>query len=423
MKAPMNAPMGNEGRGMTEGRPDASRGGLRRALLAPLFRGMLDRLDRGMESGSLEILLPNGTRRMLGGRDEGPAAALDVRNWRAALRLAMFGSSGWYKAWSLGEWASPDPVQLFALMGRNRATLAQGARATGFSLTIKRFAHWLRRNHRDGSKRNIEFHYDLGNDFYREWLDPSMTYSSALFTTPGQGLEAAQAAKLAAILERTATKPGDSILEIGSGWGSFAEAAGRAGRRLHGITLSREQKAYAEDRIERAGLTGVDFALNDYRDVTGTYDAVASIEMVEAVGQEYWPHYLRAIAQALKPGGRAAIQYISFDDALFEGYVSNVDFIQTYIFPGGVLISEARFRAIAEANGLAWQHRESFGLSYAETLKQWRENFDAAAASGRLPAGFDSKFLDLWRYYLMYCEGGFRGGGIDVAQVTLVKEG
>jgi len=169
-------------------------------------------------------------------------------------------------------------------------------------------------------------------------------------------------------------------------------------------------------------LQGVEITLTDYRDVTGTYDAVASIEMVEAVGQAYWPHYLGAIARALKPGGRAAIQYISFDDALFDGYADNVDFIQTYIFPGGLLVSESRFRAIAEGEGLRWTDHASFGASYAETLKQWRENFDAAVASGRLPKQFDRKFIDLWRYYLMYCEGGFRGGGIDVAQVTLVKE-
>ena len=238
----------------------------------------------------------------------------------------------------------------------------------------------------------------------------------------GEPLEAAQSAKLAAMLARTETKPGETILEIGCGWGSFAEAAGRAGRKIHGITLSTEQKAWAEARIARAGIEGADFALTDYRDVTGTYDAVASIEMVEAVGQEYWPHYLGAIARALKPGGHAAIQYIAFDDALFEDYATNVDFIQTYIFPGGLLISESRFRAIAEAKGLRWTDQFAFGLGYAETLKQWRLNFDAAVAAGRLPPNFDRKFIDLWRYYLMYCEGGFRGGGIDVAQVTLVKE-
>jgi cyclopropane-fatty-acyl-phospholipid synthase len=313
-------------------------------------------------------------------------------------------------------------VPLFELFSRNGATLGNSGRASGLSRLAKRFTHWLRRNHRKGSRRNIAFHYDLGNDFYQEWLDPGMTYSSAIFTDAGQSLEAAQQAKLDAILARTATAPGDTILEIGSGWGSFAETAARAGRRLHGITLSVEQQAYAEARMQRLGLAGAEFALTDYRDVQGSFDAVASIEMVEAVGREYWPAYLAAIARALKPGGRAAIQYIAFDDALFEGYASNVDFIQAHVFPGGLLIKESEFRAIAERNGLAWHDRTGFGQSYAETLRRWRANFDAAVAEHRLPAQFDNRFVDLWRFYLMYCEGGFRGGGIDVAQVTLVRE-
>ena len=417
----MNAPMGNRGSAVSEGR--AGKGpGATFGWLAPVFRRMVEQLDRGIVAGSLEATLPDGSRRMLGGRGDGPAAAIEVHSWRALWRLALSGSAGWYEGWTKSEWTSPDPVQLFALFSRNRVTLARAGRAKGISLLARRFTHWLRRNHRDGARRNIEYHYDLGNDFYAPWLDPGMTYSSAIHIHPGQSLEAAQAAKLAAMLARTATTPGDTILEIGCGWGSFAEAAGRAGRKLHGITLSKEQKAWAEARIARAGIAGVDFALTDYRDVTGTYDAVASIEMVEAVGQEYWPHYLGAIARALKPGGHAAIQYISFDDALFEDYANNVDFIQTHIFPGGLLISESRFRAIAEVRGLRWTDRMAFGPGYAETLRQWRVNFDAAVAEGRLPKNFDSKFIDLWRYYLMYCEGGFRGGGIDVAQVTLVKE-
>jgi cyclopropane-fatty-acyl-phospholipid synthase len=417
----MNAPAGNGRNIMREERADGSPRGAS-GWLEPLLRGAVARIDRGIEAGSIEATLPDGSRRLLGGRAPGPAAIIELRSWRALWRLVTGGSTGWYEAWAKGEWSSPDPVQIFALFSRNRAGLARGARASGVVLLARRFAHWLRRNHRDGARRNIEYHYDLGNDFYREWLDPGMTYSSAIYADPGQALAEAQDAKLAAMLARTGTAPGETILEIGCGWGSFAEAAGRTGRKVHGITLSKEQKAWAEARIAKAGVAGVDFALTDYRDVTGTYDAVASIEMVEAVGQEYWPHYLGAIARALKPGGRAAIQYISFDDALFEDYANNVDFIQTHIFPGGLLISESRFRAIAEARGLRWTDRTGFGLSYAETLKQWRLNFDAAIAESRLPENFDSKFINLWRYYLMYCEGGFRGGGIDVAQVTLVKE-
>lgn len=409
----MNAPMGKEG--------SAARGRNLLDWFGPVFRRMLDRIDRGIAAGSIQATLPDGQVRVLGGRSEGPLAIIEIRSWRALLRLGTGGSTGWYEAWTAGEWASPDPVQIFAIFSLNRAQLAGPARASGLSLLAKRLNHWRHRNSRAGSKRNIHFHYDLGNDFYREWLDPGMTYSSAIFSG-GESLEAAQNAKLAAILDRTATQPGDTILEIGCGWGSFAEAAGRAGRKLHGLTLSTEQKAWAEARIAAAGIAGVDFSLTDYRDVTGSYDAVASIEMVEAVGREYWPDYLGSIARMLKPGGRAAIQYIAFDDALFDAYAGNVDFIQTYIFPGGLLIRESEFRAIGERHGLAWCDQHSFGLDYAETLKQWRENFDAAAATGRLPAQFDQKFIDLWRYYLMYCEGGFRGGGIDVAQVTLIKE-
>jgi cyclopropane-fatty-acyl-phospholipid synthase len=417
----MNAPTGSSGQGHMDGHSDGRSGSLL-SPFAPIFHRMVERLDRGLESGSIEAILPGGSRRMLGGRSPGPSATVEIRNWRCLWRLVTSGSSGWYEGWTRGEWTSPDPTQVFAVFSCNRAALARGGRASGAALLTKRFMHWLRRNHRAGSRRNIEYHYDLGNDFYVEWLDPGMTYSSAIFAEPGQSLEAAQAVKLQAMLDRTATQAGDTILEIGCGWGPFAEIAARAGRKLHGITLSREQKAYAEARMARQALEGVAITLTDYRDIADTYDAVVSIEMVEAVGQEYWPHYLGSIARALKPGGRAAIQYISFDDALFDGYADNVDFIQTYIFPGGLLVSESRFRAIAEAQGLSWADHASFGASYAETLKQWRENFDAAAAARRLPAQFDRKFIDLWRYYLMYCEGGFRGGGIDVAQVTLVKE-
>jgi cyclopropane-fatty-acyl-phospholipid synthase len=392
------------------------------SLFAPAFHAMLDRIDGGIQFGSFDAQLPDGTQRMLGGRLDGPRAIAEIHSWRALIRFATGGSGGWYEAWDKGEWSSPDPVVLFELVSRNRATLGDQGRARGPTRLAKRLAHWLRRNHRGGSRRNIAFHYDLGNDFYAPWLDGGMTYSSAIFTAPGQSLEEAQTAKLDAILARTGTSQGEAILEIGSGWGSFAEFAARAGRRVHGITLSTEQKGFAEARIARAGLEGVDFALTDYRDVKGSYDAVASIEMVEAVGREYWPAYLDAVARVLKPGGRAAIQYISFDDTLFEDYARNVDFIQTYVFPGGLLISESRFRALAEQRGLRWQDRAGFGQSYAETLRQWRERFEQAADEGRLPAQFDRGFIDLWRYYLMYCEGGFRGGGIDVAQVTLVKE-
>ena len=389
-------------------------------MIAPIGERVLDRIHRGLVQGAIDATLPGGERRIVGDHAPGPRPVVHLVRWRALRRLASGGSAGWYEGWAAGDWTSPDPVALFELFMLNRRTLGNAARARGLSKLARRAWHWLRRNHRAGAKRNIAAHYDLGNDFYREWLDPSLTYSSALFGEPislGQSLQAAQEAKLAAILDRTNVKPGDTILEIGCGWGSFAAAASAAGAKVHGITLSEEQKAFVDAR----DLPGVTVSLTDYRDVTGRYDAVASIEMVEAVGEEFWPAYLRAVAAALKPGGRAAIQLISIDDAIFDAYASSVDFIQRYIFPGGMLMSESRFRALAEQVGLVWQDRQGFALHYAETLQRWRVAFDAAVAEGRLPQRFDAGFVALWRYYLMYCEGGFRGGGIDVVQVTLIK--
>lgn len=419
----MHAPAKNRGR--RDGWNNGARAPRRDALAAlptPLLHRLLDRIDAGLAHGAIEVTLPGGKARRLGARAPGPEAVVEIRSWRALWRLATGGSVGWYEAWQAGEWASPDPVPLFDLFMRNRATLGDAGRAHGVTRLARRLWHWMRRNDRDGARQNIAYHYDLGNDFYAPWLDASMTYSSALFADPGMTLEDAQAAKLAAILDRTGTAPGDTILEIGCGWGSFAEAAARAGRKVHGLTLSTEQKAYVDARMEASRLGGVEVSLTDYRDVTGQYDAVASIEMVEAVGEAYWPAYLGAVARALKPGGRAAIQYIAIDDAIFDAYARNVDFIQSYVFPGGLLLSESRFRAIAAEQGLSWHDRRAFGLDYAETLKRWRERFDAAVAGGRVPPEFDPHFLDLWRYYLMYCEGGFRGGGIWVAQVTLIKD-
>ena len=387
-------------------------------LIAPVFHRFLDRIDAGLESGGIEARLPDGTHRLLGGRRPGPVPLVIIHRWRALVRLATGGSVGWYDAWADGDWSSPDPVPLFDLFMRNRVPLADVARAGGVPKLGLRAWHALRRNDRKGSRRNISDHYDLGNDFYREWLDPSLTYSSAIYG-PGDTLESAQARKLAAVLDRTGTAPGDTILEIGCGWGSFAATAAAAGRSVHGLTLSTEQKAAVDAR----GLPGVTVSLTDYRDVTGSYDAVASIEMVEAVGQAYWPAYCDTLLRVLKPGGRAAIQYTSIADDVFERYASSVDFIQRYVFPGGMLLSESRFRALCEARGLAWTDHHAFGIDYAQTLRHWRERFDNADKAGRLPERLDARFRDLWRYYLMYCEGGFRGRGIDVAQVTLVKRG
>ena len=387
---------------------------------------LLDQMDRGVLVGSVGGRLPDGSRRILGGRAPGPNAEMNIRNWRALLRIGWAGSVGLYEGWLAREWDSPDPVQIFDLFVRNRRSLGDVARASWAARISGKLLHWLRRNSKAGARRNIEFHYDLGNDFYAAWLDETMTYSSAIFAEPvsdTESLEAAQAAKYEALLERLHLNDGDSLLEIGCGWGGLALAAlGQRDVSYHGLTLSREQKVYAEKRLAGAGFSGqAEISITDYRDALGQYDAIASVEMVEAVGQEYWPNYLDAISDRLKPGGRAAIQYIRIEDDIFEAYANSVDFIQRYIFPGGMLLSESRFRKLAEERGLVWDGHRDFGQHYAETLRRWHLRFDAAAGEGRLPAGFDEKFTRLWQFYLMYCEGGFRGGGINVAQVTLIK--
>jgi len=402
----------------------ATGGGLLARLFGGGFNKILDRIDAGLLEGGIEATLPDGSRRLLGGRRPGPMPIVRLHSWRSIVRLVSSGSVGWYKAWALGEWSSPDPVPLFDLFMRNGESLGEVARAKGVWRTVNRAAHLLRRNSKSRARTNIAFHYDLGNDFYRAWLDESMTYSSALFSPSlEERLEEAQSRKIHALLDRLQLKPGQRLLEIGCGWGSLAEIAARDyGVEVVGLTLSSEQKSWADARMARARLADkVSIQLLDYRDVEGHFDAVASVEMVEAVGQDYWPSYLQTIARVLKPGGRAAIQLISIREPLFDAYAASADFIQTYVFPGGMLISEPRFQAVAELAGLGWHDRKGFGLHYAETLKRWRARYEQAVEDGRLPAGFDDRFHDLWLYYLMYCEGGFRGGGIDVAQVTLVK--
>ncbi|MBV9883289.1 MAG: class I SAM-dependent methyltransferase [Sphingomonadaceae bacterium] len=401
----------------------ATGGGLAARLFAGGFHKLIDRVDAGLEAGRLDATLPDGSFRTLGARGAGPEAVVHLKSWRALVRLASSGSVGWYKAWAQGEWTSPNPVALFDLFMRNAATLGDAARAKGPWRLVNRIAHALRGNNRRRARRNIAHHYDLGNDFYAAWLDAGMTYSSAIFAAPGDALEAAQAHKVRLLLDRLDLKPGQKLLEIGCGWGGLAEIAARDyGVEVTGLTLSSEQKAYCDGRLAGGGLGGrTRIELTDYRDAAGSYDAVASVEMVEAVGREYWPAYLGSIARLLKPSGKAALQLISIRDELFERYAANTDFIQAYIFPGGLLIGEGEFRRIAAAAGLSWADRKGYGLHYAETLRSWRARYDAAVAEDRLPAGFDMRFHNLWRYYLMYCEGGFRSGGIDVAQVTLIR--
>jgi cyclopropane-fatty-acyl-phospholipid synthase len=422
----MNAPEIQRGRHLVSKAvlPGAG-GGLFAAFSNPIakriFHLVAERIDAGLHYGTIEGHLPDGSVRVAGGRGTGPMAIVNLHRWSALTRLVRGGSIGWYEGWAAGDWDSPDPVQIFDLFMRNRVTLGNVARPTGLTKLAANINHRLRRNTKANARENIEAHYDLGNDFYAAWLDAGMTYSSAVFAHGGQELEAAQAHKNRLLLDRLNLKDGDALLEIGCGWGGFAESIAAITKvKYHGITLSSEQKAYADTRL--SGREDMAITLTDYRDVTGQYDAIASVEMVEAVGQDYWPAYLDSIARALKPGGRVALQYIRIEDDVFESYARGTDFIQRYIFPGGMLLSESRFRALAEARGLSWHDRQDYGPHYAETLRLWRERFDAAVDEGRLPKGFDAKFVALWRYYLMYCEGGFRGSGINVAQVTLVKE-
>ena len=388
--------------------------GLLARLLSPGFQKILDHIDAGFERGSLLGHLPDGTTRLLGGRRSGFEAEVYLRDWRALLRLTTNGSVGWYQAWEEGEWESPDLVQVFAIFGDNARALGNIGRASGPFRWAARFAHRFNRNSKSGSLRNIQAHYDLGNDFYHQWLDPTMTYSSARFEGDCD-LETAQQAKWRAL----STRIGDAktVLEIGCGWGSLANHLAESGASVTAISLSDEQLAWARERQD----SKISFLKQDYRDTSGQFEAIVSVEMVEALGREYWPTYMDCIARNLKPGGRAAIQYISIADELFDAYGGGADFIQAYIFPGGLLIRTSEFKRLAEERGLSWENQVDFGHDYAETLKAWRTRFDQAVEDGRLPAGFDDRFIGLWRYYLDYCEGGFRAGSIDVHQVTLVK--
>ena len=421
----------------------ATGAGLLGRLAAPSFGRMVDQLDRRLLTGGIEATLPNGSRRRVGFHASGATAVVDIKSWMALVRLATSGSVGWYKAWAAGEWTSPDPVPLFELFAANAVSLRDTARAKGPARWLNAAAHRLRDNAPRQARDNIAAHYDLGNDFYAAWLDEGMTYSSARFPNPfvpseverrscgaknvstsldtNGLLEAAQLHKNTALLDRLDLTPGDRLLEIGCGWGTLAIEAAKRGVSVVGLTLSTEQRAWAEGKIASAGLSDcIEIRLTDYREIDETFDAIASVEMVEAVGQRYWPAYLDCLTRNLKPGGKAALQYISIDHRLFDRYAANADFIQAYIFPGGMLIDEPCFAALAIERGLSWENRDGFGLDYAETLRIWRLRYDAALAAENL-AGFDDAFHNLWLYYLMYCEGGFRGRAIDVAQVTLVK--
>ena len=379
--------------------------------------GLLARIAHG----SLEVALPDGRTLHFGAGE--PRAILCVLDWRVFRDAMSGGDTAFAEGYLRGDWASPDPAALLTLLTRNRDAIETALYGGFWGGLLYRLKHLLNANTRRGSRRNIARHYDLGNDFYRLWLDPSMSYSSALFNGDfSLTLEAAQAAKYRRILERVQPAPGARILEIGCGWGGFAEMAARDyGCHVTGLTLSREQLAYATKRLARAGLADkAELRFQDYRDLDGQFDHVVSIEMVEAVGELWWPDYFRAVAAALKPGGRAIIQSITIADALFERYRKGTDFIQQYIFPGGMLPSPSRFRAEAEGAGLALADAHAFGPDYAETLRRWRASFMAQLPAVR-EQGFDERFLRMWEFYYCYCEASFDSGCTDVYQFELVK--
>ena len=413
LKHLMDMPTSRRGAHLTRsGRRLALGGGPMARFAHRRVEAVVARIDTGLASGSLDATLPDGRWVMLGGRTPGAAAAIVLDNWMPVVRLMRSGSAGFARAYFDGHWTSPDPTAIFELFVANRATLGSTARAGGATRLVNRLVRAVdERLHR---RRNIAFHYDLGNDFYAAWLDPGMTYSSALFDGT-EDLEAAQTAKIRALLDAVGVRPGDRLLDIGCGWGGLAEIAVRDyGATVHGITLSVAQLDYARARVPEAS-----FGLTDYRAVTGTYDHVVSVEMLEAVGERHWGIFMEVVRRVVRPGGRAGLQVITIADDVFDAYRASTDFIQAYVFPGGMLPSPSRLRAAAEGAGLTWGRERWFGADYARTLALWRACFDAAVADGRLPPGFDDRFIALWRYYLMYCEGGFRGGGLDVVQVVL----
>ncbi|MGE5469868.1 MAG: class I SAM-dependent methyltransferase [Bacteroidota bacterium] len=365
-----------------------------------------------LRGGLLEIRLPDGSSTLFGDGEHG--VTMQVHDEATFGMVLARGDIGLAEAYLDGYWDSPDITGLLTLLAQNREALKKAVYGSWRNLLAARFRHWLNRNSRAGSKRNIMAHYDLGNDFYKIWLDPSMSYSAAIYRDVDDGsLEAAQHAKYRRILDHLATHPGQRVLEIGCGWGGFAEMAVAGGLAVSGMTLSPAQLAWAQQRVPEA-----DLRLQDYRDTTESFDHVVSIEMFEAVGERFWPAYFKTVARALKPGGKAMIQSITIRDDLFGGYRRGTDFIQQYVFPGGMLPSRAAFRAAAAKQGLVVHGEYAFGPDYARTLAEWRQAFEARWAEIQ-KLGFDEHFRRLWRMYLCYCEAGFLAGNVDVVQFEL----
>lgn len=372
--------------------------------------------------GTLDVTLPNGRRYRLGGREPGPAAEMTVHSYAFASRLINGGDIGIAEAYLHGDWDTPDLTQFLYLFCVNHDLIQSMLGNNPVMRLVQVVRHWFNRNTKRQARKNIYAHYDIGNAFYSAWLDPSMTYSSAIFEDGTQDLTAAQHNKYRRLAEAIDLKPGQKVLEIGCGWGGFAEYAARHyDAHVVGLTISTEQRDFARKRMADAGLSDkVEIRFQDYRDERGLYDRIVSIEMIEAVGEQFWPRYFTQIRDRLLPGGLAGVQAITIQDKFFQTYRSEVDFIQRYVFPGGMLPSPEILKSLGERFSVPVIRERIFGLDYARTLALWRDNFRAAWPS-LTPLGFDDRFRRLWEYYLAYCEAGFMSGNIDVRQVVFAK--
>lgn len=381
------------------------------------------KLLQGLRHGSLTVQLPDGSMQRFGGTAL-PHATLCLHNWTPCTAALKSGDIGFAASYIAGDWSTPHLTDLLRVLVKNRAEVDSVIFGSWLGRLFYRIKHVLNRNTRSNSKNNIHAHYDLGNAFYRMWLDETMNYSSALFQGNfEQPMAQAQQAKVRRALQLAQVKPGDRVLEIGCGWGALAEmATTELGAHVTGVTLSAEQLAFAQARMQGLGVQAqADLRLQDYRDIQDApFDAICSIEMIEAVGREYWPAYFATVAKLLKPGGRACIQSIVIDDALFDRYIHSTDFIQQYIFPGGCLPCPAEFCKQANAAGLQVVDTFAFGHDYAETLKRWHAAF-ASQRAQVLALGFDERFMRIWEFYLAYCEAAFAENNIDVVQYTLQK--
>jgi len=375
-----------------------------------------------LRRGTLDVMLPDGRKVRFGGVEPGPAAEMTVTNYGFASRLLNGGDIGIAEAYLHGEWDTPDLTQFLYLFCVNHDLIQIMLGDNPVMRFVQIVQHWFHRNTRRQARRNIYAHYDIGNAFYSAWLDPSMTYSSALFEDDTADLTAAQNNKYRRLAEAIDLQPGQKLLEIGCGWGGFAEyAAKNYGANVVGLTISKEQRDFAQRRIHDAGLGDkVEIRFQDYRDERGQYDRIASIEMIEAVGEQFWPQYFSQLRDRLSPGGLVGIQAITIQDKFFHTYRREVDFIQRYVFPGGMLPSPQVLKSLGERFGVPVIRERVFGQDYAKTLATWRNNFRAAWPN-LMPLGFDDRFRRLWEYYLAYCEAGFLSGNIDVRQVVLAK--